>query len=185
MPTVPEANHRRGYRAPRHGAAAFRRSLRADLLHRGALAFILFAVLGIPTRVAGADGSVPLRVKRSGATGVARYVTAADGGAIEVRPTASNRGVAPVDFFARYGSLFGVTAPDDELNVEDQRIDAFGHTRTTFRQVHHGVPVFGARLRVHSDSFDRIIAVNGTFVPNVKLAAIATLSDAEASKIAV
>ncbi|MCH8242919.1 MAG: M4 family metallopeptidase [Planctomycetes bacterium] len=184
-PRAPVANGRRGYRVLSHLAVAFRGWPRADLLHSGALAFVLFAHLGIRTWAAEADGTVPLRVQRSGATGVARYVTAADGGAIEVTPTPQSRNVAPVDFFVRYGSLFGVTAPDDELNVQDQRIDAFGHTRTTFRQVYKDVPVFGALLRVHADSTNRIIAVNGTFVPDLKLATIPTLSDAEASKIAV
>ncbi|MCH8149136.1 MAG: hypothetical protein IH987_14330, partial [Planctomycetes bacterium] len=184
-PRTPRANGRRVYRILNSIGITFRRRLRGSLLRHGALLFVLLAHIGIPTWAGDVEGKVPVRVQRSAATGVARYVTPADGEAIEMTPTPPSRVPVPGDFFVRYGSLFGVTAPDEELNVEDRRIDAFGHTRTTFRQVYKGVPVFGALLRVHADFSDRITVVNGTFVPDIELDTIPTLSDSEASKIAV
>ncbi len=126
-----------------------------------------------------------LDIRTSAATGVARFVTAADGGAIQVLPAPGQRVVEPIDFLRQRGALFGVTDSDRQLVFVDRRTDTVGRTRTTFQQVHEGVPVFAALLRVHTDDQGRIMAANGTFVPDVALDTTARLGDAEARRIAV
>ena len=56
-PRALDENRRRVYRTLAHQVVAFRRWTRAHLLRRGALAFVLFAHLGIPTWADAADGT--------------------------------------------------------------------------------------------------------------------------------
>ena len=65
----------------------------------------------------------------------------------------------------RFGSLFGVSDPAAELRVLDTTTDRLGRSRTSFEQLHRGVPVIGGVLRVHVDAEGRLHAINGTFIP--------------------
>jgi len=109
-----------------------------------------------------ADG---LRITRSRVTGRARFVTSADGGAIAVR-TAAGRAVAePIEFFRQHGRLFGVSDPATQLVVDKAEIGPLGQTHTTYRQIHHGIPVFGGVLKVHQSGDGAFRVANGEFFP--------------------
>ncbi len=154
---------------------------------------LLTAVSAGPAWAAAApDSTEGLRIRTSRTTGVASFVSSANGGAIAVpasrahtSKTGFTRESAPIDFLREYGHLFGVADPNSQLVLEKTGTDALGHTHTTFRQVHQGVGVFAALLRVHLDAQGRPIAANGTFIPAIKLNTTPLVSAAEAAEIAV
>ncbi len=106
-----------------------------------------------------------LKVQWSRGTGLASFVTAADGGPIPTDNTAAAAEVEPLRFLRGYGRLFGLEDPDAQLVEQGARRDWLGYTHTTYRQVHAGVPVFSGVLKVHQDEAGRVVAANGDFYP--------------------
>lgn len=88
-------------------------------------------------------------------------------------------------FFARYGSIFGLSAPATELRLLSTETDQFGYTHLAYQQVYGDLPVFAAVMRVHLDAAMRITAVNGTFIPGVVVDPTPRLGVADAEAIAV
>ena len=123
------------------------------------------------------------RVRYSRHTGLATFVTAAQGG-----PLGANRAGASADpdtFLATDGARFGVTDPAAQLELVRQEADALNHRHTTYRQVHRGVPVFSGILKVHQDETGAVIAANGQFYPiSPKLDLHPVLEPAAAGRVA-
>jgi len=108
-----------------------------------------------------------IKIDRSGHTGLASFVTAADGTAIPMQSVPALRRVQPKDFLKEHGGLFGVTDADKQLTVDAQRTrtDRFGYAHTTYKQVHKGIEVFAGVLKVHQDTFGAVVSANGDFFP--------------------
>ncbi len=104
-----------------------------------------------------------LNVRASRTTGLASFVTAKDGGPMSVELPPGRTAVKPMDFLEQYGDLFGVAASAEQLVMSKTRTDALGHTHTTFRQVHRGVPVFSGVLKVHQNAAGFVTVANGDF----------------------
>ncbi|MHC4697891.1 MAG: M4 family metallopeptidase, partial [Planctomycetota bacterium] len=115
-------------------------------------------------------------VHTSHTTGLATFVTSRGGGPIDVSPPnptdgresarAEARGsekVRPIDFLNHYGHLFGIADPSSQLVMIKSEMGRLGQTHTTFQQVHAGIPVFSALLRIHQDSNGHVVAANGDF----------------------
>ena len=149
------------------------------------LAAVIAACSGTAEAADRDDASRALNVRRAKATGVARFVTAADRGVIPVSPAPGKRMPEPLDFFRTHGRLFGVTDPDRQLVVAGARADVVGRMHTTIRQVYEGVPVFAGVLRVHADARGQVVAANGTFIPDIKISTKPVLGAEEAAGIAV
>jgi bacillolysin len=126
-----------------------------------------------------------LAIRYSEATGVARFVRAVDGGSIPV--TAGNstdpEGLAYA-FFEQYGAMFGVSSPRDQLRVIKITSDEAG-TSVRMDQFHGELPVFNARLMVHFNRHGALTAVNGTFVPNIKVSTLGNLDGNSAASVAI
>ena len=75
--------------------------------------------------------------------------------------------------------------PAQQLAVKKIETDTLGYEHTTLQQVHEGVPVFAGLLRVHRDVERQITAVNGTFIPNIKLDPTPVLSTDQAAAVAL
>lgn len=147
---------------------------------------IIFGILGAQGVTAAPDkGAAALDVRRSRATGVARFVTARGGGAIEIPLPAGRQQAQPADFFEAYGRLFAITDPAGQLRLGQASTDNLGRTHTTYHQMHDGVPVFAGVIRVHTDNAGQITAVNGTFVPNIHLDVNPRLSADVAERTAI
>ncbi|UCE60919.1 MAG: M4 family metallopeptidase [Phycisphaerales bacterium] len=140
-----------------------------------------------PARLQLTDENVAktVNVQTSRATGVARFVTARDRGAIDLALPVGQDRAQPADFLEIYGGLFGVGDSAKELVFEQAEVDEFGYTHTSYQQVHDGVPVFAGSLRIHANAAGEIIAANGTFVPDIRLSTVPVLSANEADVIAV
>ncbi len=88
-------------------------------------------------------------------------------------------------FFARYGGLFGIRDASGELVLRERLTDLTGAAHLTFDQNYRGVSVFGGELRIHFDAAGRLIAANGTFVPDIDLAPAAAIEPAAAAEAAI
>lgn len=87
-------------------------------------------------------------------------------------------------FLATHGRLFGEYAVE-ELQVESTAEDLMGHEHMTYQQVHDGVPVYGALMRFHFDPLQRLQAVNGVYIDDIKVSAVPALSSMDAATIAL
>lgn len=126
-----------------------------------------------------ADASAPVHLVWSRATGAVRVAAVAPGSLPLAGATPAEKAD---DLLRRYGAAFGVADPGSELELADELLDRLGHTHLTYRQVHHGLPVFAAALRVHFDARGQLTAVNGGLAPAVSLTDLRpTLNAAEAA----
>ncbi len=133
--------------------------------HRGFI--LVVTVLGCSIPCLGAPVEPGLKVDRSGKTGLATFVRATNGGAIDI-PVAAAAGGAkagPMDFLHAHGRLFGVTTPETELALDKVVGDEIANTHTIYRQTYRGVPVFGGRLQVHQNPTGAVVSANGSFFP--------------------
>lgn len=71
-------------------------------------------------------------------------------------------------FFDLYGDAFGIQDPSAELQLSEQSTDALGIQSQTYLQMYQDVKVLGAELRVRLDGDNRLVGVNGMFIPITK-----------------
>jgi Zn-dependent metalloprotease len=102
-----------------------------------------------------------------------------------VAAASATRGVAPLDILNTYGNLFGIADSQQQLVLKQARADRQRNTHTTYQQVHDGVPVFAGLMRVHMDEQNRMIAINGTFIPDIAVSVEPVLSASEAITVAL
>lgn len=115
------------------------------------------------------------QVSINAATGAARFVRVAPdkrGSGLVARGKAAARQTPQAvsdQFLRERGSVFGVKSPQAELLTARVDTDFQGGTHVTYRQVYRGVPVFGGVLKSHLNAAGELVAVNGTFVPEISL----------------
>jgi Zn-dependent metalloprotease len=120
------------------------------------------------------------KVRMNKATGVAKFVRL-PGGLKALSGSPEARAAA---FLAEYGGLFGIKDAARELeSLGVARSPAMTHV--SFQQFHRGVPVFGGLLRASFDRNDNLVAVNGVFLPDLKLDTTPRWSAEAAAEIAV
>jgi len=144
---------------------------------------------GIARLIAESGGSAQVTV--NDATGAARFVRTSPGGKLGLlrqgarAVTDEAKKSRSAEFFSDYGSIFGITSVASEL--EDVRVakDPQGGTHIVHRQLYQGVPVFAGELRSHFDASDELVAVTGTFVPEIAVNPYPTRSAEEAGRTAV
>ncbi len=84
-----------------------------------------------------------------------------------------------------HAESIGMTAPADELELENVSKDGLGMTHVTFRQVVGGVPVYGMRYGVHFDRAGRTAYLSGRYVAGLSAAALsASIDSTEAVALA-
>lgn len=107
-------------------------------------------------------------IQYSAGTGAARFVRATNDAIIPVSGSATTPADKAFSFFEQYGAVFGVTAARQQLAVTGITTDEDG-TDVRMAQRHGTLPVLNARMNVHFDSAGNITAVNGTFIPGLKV----------------
>ncbi|TFG39803.1 MAG: hypothetical protein E4H44_01415, partial [Candidatus Aminicenantes bacterium] len=98
-------------------------------------------------------------------------------------PDGDTAAAKALDLLERHAPVFGLTEPSRELEAVRILSDPLGGEQAVFRQVYHGVPVFGATLRVHFDGDGAVSIVNGTVVSGIDLDPVPTI-DARAAEAA-
>ncbi len=79
------------------------------------------------------------------------------------------------EFLAAWSDLLGVADAEHDLELGAKATDRFGMTHLEYRQSHGGVPVFGARLKLHFDAVGELTVVNGSLVPDIELDTMPTV----------
>ena len=132
-------------------------------------------------------GQVQIHIDR--ATGVASFVRmprAEDGnGGANGASVSRNPQEIATEFLRAHGSIFGIQDADRELSLVASESDALGSTHLSYQQLYQGIEVFGALLRVHVDRQGNVSVANGTFVPQIKISAVASIDAESAAQIAV
>ncbi len=88
-------------------------------------------------------------------------------------------------FFAAYGELFGIRDASTELRTRPVLRDIAGGVHAPFSQTYHGLAVFGGELIAHFDADGRLVAANGTFVPNIAVSVQPALTSRQAELAAL
>jgi Zn-dependent metalloprotease len=126
-----------------------------------------------------------VRISRSRLTGLATFVSAAEGKAIPTKAGVA-KPITPIDFLAEQGQLFGISDPTKELPFDREETDALGFTHTTYSQVYGGVLVFSGVVKVHRNPAGEVVAANGHFYPiSPKLSTAPVVNGADAATIAL
>jgi Zn-dependent metalloprotease len=122
----------------------------------------------------GETSSAPgdLEITRDPVTGAVRFLrsrhgldSGADRAALTVNPSG-----AVLTFLARYQDLLGMPNAQKELVFQERKVDHIGMIHIRLRQVHQGVPVYGAEVRVHYAPDGKTVrAVNGRFIPHLAI----------------
>ncbi|MBN2002891.1 MAG: carboxypeptidase regulatory-like domain-containing protein [Anaerolineae bacterium] len=122
------------------------------------------------------------------ATGKAAFVRVEAGALAGVR-LGRNADTAARDqalaFFETYGDLFGMSAPQRELQFLGVSTDRYGARHVEYAQVYNDVPVFAALMQAHFNQAGDLTAVNGVFIPKIGLDTTPTLSAGEAESRAL
>lgn len=75
-----------------------------------------------------------------------------------------------VAFIDGYADVFGVARASQELRVIEDRVDSTGMRHVTLGQVHNGIEVYNALMKVHLSADGRdVAAVSSGFVPDIRL----------------
>jgi Zn-dependent metalloprotease len=88
------------------------------------------------------------------------------------------------DFLAENAGLFKLSAGLGEL-VEARTFDTPMGRHVVFEQRYQGVPVYGAEIKVHFNGEGRVVALNNSSVPGVRLASVAPALPADLARAVV
>ncbi|HSH03486.1 MAG TPA: M4 family metallopeptidase [Anaerolineae bacterium] len=133
--------------------------------------------------VAYLENNVGAQVSINKATGAANFVRFDES---QLFDSSKEAVTAQADaFFAQHGRVFGIQDATTELVLQDITVDQYGFTHLEYQQMYKDLPVFGAIMRVHADSDNRLTAVNGVFIPDLASSASPQLTADEATVIAV
>ena len=130
------------------------------------------------------------RVSYHAETGWVRFV----GGSLAnpLRSTSGTSSRLPADrlataraFLGAYGTLFGLTAPIEELRARLVDASADGISVVRFDQVFQGIPVIGGELAVQLDAKGQVLATSGEISPALSLGITPAISAERAAAAAV
>ncbi len=133
----------------------------------------------------GKTSSVPgdLEITRDPVTGAVRFLRSRRGldSGVDGETLTASPSVSVLAFLARYQDLLGMPNAEKELVFRERKVDRIGMIHIKLHQVHQGVPVYGAEVRVHYAPDGKTVrAVNGRFIPHLAVRPQPTL-DREAA----
>ena len=80
--------------------------------------------------------------------------------------------------------LFG-NLDSSDFSLDNSKADSYGLKHVTLNQIHDGVPVFDGKLKFHFNTSENITAINGNIIDGIKVSSTPTISEFEASNIAL
>lgn len=123
------------------------------------------------------------KVSMSRATGMAKFVRLPADASKSITSGSSLEEKA-ASFLEAHGGAFGVKDAARELLLVDTKATGT-FTHLSHAQVYKGLPVFGGMLRSHFNRDGDLVAVNGTFVPDLALDVHPKWSARAAAKVAI
>lgn len=127
-----------------------------------------------------AHANVDAPLVRSRATGAIRFLVVDPDEPLSA-PLEGDGATVAADFFARNGGAFGID-DTNSVRLDTTAVDAFGAELLTFSQVHAGLPVFHAMLKVRIAA-GVVTSVSGTWAPGIALEPTPTIGSGEGSKL--
>lgn len=124
------------------------------------------------TQLASASGATP-QVFRHAETGKVRFLELPPAHPLSAAPSllAPSPEQAARAFLTSYGSLFGISAPAQELQLMQQETLP-GRNFVRFQQHYQGVPVMGGELIVQSDAQRAVVSASGEALPDLNLSVV-------------
>ncbi|MBT8394187.1 MAG: T9SS type A sorting domain-containing protein [Flavobacteriaceae bacterium] len=90
-----------------------------------------------------------------------------------------------INYLQNYKSIYDIKDVENSFNYDEIVEDNYGLKHVTANQIHNGVPVYDGKLKFHFDKQNNLTAVNGNFIPNIKLSTVPTVSQSDANTIAI
>jgi len=90
-----------------------------------------------------------------------------------------------MSFLENYKGLFDLKNVKNAFKLETIETDQYGFKHIVLIQIYQGIPIFDGQLKFHFNSEEKLTAINGNYIPNIKLNSVASLSESEASVIAL
>lgn len=90
-----------------------------------------------------------------------------------------------ISFLEANKELFPFKTVEDSFSFGNVKIDNHGFKHLVLTQHKNNVPVFDGQLRFHFNSKNKLTAINGNFIPNIKNNTEPSISAAQASTIAI
>ncbi|MFD2541173.1 M4 family metallopeptidase [Lacinutrix gracilariae] len=87
-------------------------------------------------------------------------------------------------FLEKYKDLFNMHVVSTSFEVEGLQIDTYGFKHLTLNQVYNGVAVYDGKLKFHFNRDNKLTAINGNYIPFIKLPATPSISVSKANSIA-
>jgi Zn-dependent metalloprotease len=124
--------------------------------------------------------SVPgdLEITRDPVTGAVRFLRSRRGldSGVDSEALTASPSRSVLAFLARYQDLLGMPNAEKELVFRERKVDHIGMIHIKLHQVHQGVPVYGAEVRVHYAPDGKTVqVVNGRFIPHLAVRTEPTL----------
>jgi len=88
-------------------------------------------------------------------------------------------------FLEKHKAIFNIKTLSDSFIADDIITDAYGWKHLTLNQVYNGVSVYDGKLKFHFNTENKLTAINGNYIPNIKLNATANISATIANQIAM
>ncbi|WP_452231848.1 M4 family metallopeptidase [Lacinutrix sp. MEBiC02595] len=88
-------------------------------------------------------------------------------------------------FLEKYKAIFNIKKVSESFVVDGLITDNYGWKQLTLNQEYHGVPVYDGKLKFHFNIENKLTAINGNYIPNIKLNATPTISAATANRLAM
>lgn len=88
-------------------------------------------------------------------------------------------------FLTKYKSLFGITDIANQVMYVSTTTDAYNLSRVAVSQLQDGVPVYDGKVYFHFNSEQKLTAINGNFIPAIKLNTNPSITKNQAENIAI
>lgn len=140
-----------------------------------ALAIVFWMALMVPASAASAPdnaavawAAADLKIVRNPSTGAVSFLSTSKG--LDSGTSAQALNATPAatvgTFLSRYQKFLGMFNATNELVVRNSSVGRLGMTHVRLKQVHRGIPVFGAEVRLHFFAgSSRIRALSSSFIP--------------------
>jgi Zn-dependent metalloprotease len=90
-----------------------------------------------------------------------------------------------ITFLETYKGIFNLKTVDNSFKQDTIKTDQYGFKHVTVLQIHEGVPIFDGKLIFHFNADDKLTALNGNYIPNIKVSSAPSLNLEQATNIAL
>jgi Zn-dependent metalloprotease len=160
------------------------------LIADAVLAIVFWMIFMVPDpavsaadNAAAAWAAADLKIVRNPSTGAVSFLSTSKGldSGTSAQALSATPAAAVGTFLSRYQKFLGMFNATNELVMRNSSVGRLGMTHVRLKQVHRGIPVFGAEVRLHFFAgSSRIRALSSSYIPYLAVRKRPTL-DSEAA----